>query len=548
MGKAVIGLALPLAAIFGFSSIYGIPRTVVLLHPILFFGGLAISRIVFRYLLVDILNSHRHNGEQRNVLIYGAGSSGQQLALSMRSEPSMNLMGFIDDNPNLAGQRLNEKPVFLGAKLEQVVAEQLVSDVLLAIPNASRLVQQAIIERLSKLPVKVKTLPSLSEMINGNISMNDLRAISVEDLLGRMTIKPDDTLMEQAVAGKTVVVTGAGGSIGSELCVQILKHKPLRIILAEISEVALYSIDQKLRDALIFDETAAVEIVAELVNVADREQIARLFRKWRPQIVFHSAAYKHVPLIEANPLSGIRNNIYGTLHTAVEAEAAGVEKFILISTDKAVRPTNIMGTTKRCCELILQAMAARGSDTKFSMVRFGNVLGSSGSVVPRFLQQIEAGGPVTLTDRKITRYFMTIPEASQLVIQAAGMADGGEVFLLDMGEPVRIADLAESMIHLSGRTLRTASHPDGDIEIIEVGLRPGEKLYEELLIGDNPKPSGHPKIMMASEHYLKWDELKKHIDELDTHLISGLAEPALIILKKLVPEFNHMIHERVSEN
>ncbi len=537
IAKAVAAFALPVVVLFGFYTIPGVPRTIALLHPILFFGLLVTSRIIMRYLLVDILSSHNYSGEQRNVLIYGAGSAGQQLASSMRTEPAMRLVGFVDDDHNVVGQRLNGQPVLPSTDLEDIIAREAVNDVLLAFPSVKRSAQKKIIERLSKLEVQVKILPSLSGIIDGTVTVDDLRAISIEDLLGRAAVEPDRNLMEQAVSGKTVVVTGAGGSIGSELCRQIAAYQPERLILAEASEIALYSIDQALRDLQEGLEHPEFEIVPMLVNVVEREQISRLFRKWKPQIIFHSAAYKHVPLVEANPLSGIRNNIFGTLNTALEAEAANVEKFILISTDKAVRPTNVMGATKRACELILQGISDRGSNTQFSMVRFGNVLGSSGSVVPRFMKQIEAGGPVTLTDRRITRYFMTIPEAAQLVIQAAGMAKGGEVFLLDMGKSVRIADLAVSMINLSGRSQRTAERPDGDIEIVEVGLRPGEKLYEELLIGDNAEPSSHPKIMMASENFLGWDALYAHLANLDEILEAGRSEPAVVELRKIVPEF-----------
>ncbi|NJM51852.1 MAG: polysaccharide biosynthesis protein [Sphingomonadales bacterium] len=539
IAKAVVGLSIPLIILYGFVTFSGVPRTVAVIHPIIFFGLLAISRIVMRYLLVDIVNAHHFEGQYRNVLIYGAGAVGKQLAASLATEPSMNLVGFIDDNPNIAGQKLNGKPVFFSSDLETLIAKNQISDVILAFPNAPRIVQQSVIERLSELKIKVQKLPSLSMLIEGSITVSDLKPISIEDLLGRMAIEPDNILMTGAVAGKTVVVTGAGGSIGSELCAQILAYNPVRIILAEISEASLYQVDQTLRDIQKQLGNLDTDIVAELVNVVERSQVSRLLAKWKPDIVFHSAAYKHVPLIEANPLSGIKNNIYGTLNLVFEAEAAGIKKFILISTDKAVRPTNIMGATKRVCELILQAMAARGSETKFSMVRFGNVLGSSGSVVPRFVAQIEKGGPVTLTDQRITRYFMTIPEAAQLVTQAAGMADGGEVFLLDMGEPVRIADLARTMIHLSGRSLRHDENPNGDIEIVEIGLRPGEKLYEELLIGSNSKPSSHPKILTATENHLDWTALEEHLDILNARIVAGDIQGSISILKNIVPEFNH---------
>lgn len=516
-------------------TITGVPRTIAILHPIIFFAGLALSRIVMRYILVDILNRHGYRGQHKNILIYGAGSAGQQLAASLRDEPSMHLVGFIDDNRNIAGQRLNGKPVHTGDALESLIKKYEVSDVLLAMPSIPKPVEKMIITKLSNIGVKVKKLPSLSNMVSGNITVSDLREISIEDLLGRSSVQADNMLMNDAVDGKIVLVTGAGGSIGGELCRQIMTCNPKQLILADVSELALYTIHQELRDAQPDD--AVLQIIPQLVNVADKSQIARLFRKNTPDIVFHAAAYKHVPLVEANPLAGIRNNIFGTLNTVLEAEAVGVPNFILISTDKAVRPTNVMGTTKRTCELILQAIVARGSKTNFSMVRFGNVLGSSGSVVPRFMNQIKAGGPVTLTDKRITRYFMTIPEAAQLVVQAAGMAKGGEVFLLDMGASVRIIDLAKSMISLSGLSLRSKDNPDGDIEIVEIGLRPGEKLYEELLIGNSPKETDHKQIMKANENYVEWNILETMLIDLERELAEGHATPAVAQLKRIVPEF-----------
>jgi len=536
--KASVIYALPLIIIFGFVTIAGIPRTIPILHPIIFLTGLALSRIVMRYILVDILNNYAYRGQQKNILVYGAGSAGQQLANSLRTEPAMHLVAFIDDNPNLVGQRLNNKPVYSGKEILRIIEKNAVSDVLLALPSVQRSVEQAIIGRLSHAAVKVQKLPSIGKLVSGNITVSDLRAVSIEDLLGRNSVQAENQLMEKAVDGKTVLVTGAGGSIGGELCRQIMTCAPKSIILAESNELALYTIHQELYDSYNEIGGNTIEIIPQLVNVADSSQMRRLFRKCMAEIVFHAAAYKHVPLVEANPLAGMRNNIFGTLNTALAAEAAGVKDFILISTDKAVRPTNVMGATKRTCELILQAIVERGSKTNFSMVRFGNVLGSSGSVVPRFLSQIKAGGPVTLTDKRITRYFMTIPEAAQLVVQAAGMAKGGEVFLLDMGQSVRIADLAESMIRLSGLTVKTDEKPDGDIEVVEIGLRPGEKLYEELLIGDDPKTTHHPKIMKANEKYLPWVELEKLLQDLEDNIDQGFATPSVELLKNIVPEFN----------
>ena len=538
LGKAVLIYGIPLIAIFGFWTVPGVPRTVSLLQPILFFCMLALSRIVMRYVLVDLLSMRGHGDKMKRILIYGAGNSGQQLASSFRGEGDMQLKGYIDDDMSLVGQKLNGVPVFSGQSLGKVLKDNHITDVLLAFPSASRTVRKAAVQRVSHYSVRVKTLPRLSHILDGKVSFDDLRDVSVEDLLGRSTVQPDISLMGSTITGKTIMVTGAGGSIGSELCRQILAQEPACLILAEISEVGLYLIDQELRETISRSGAkSTVRVLPELANAVDQHQMARLFRKWKPHTVFHAAAYKHVPLVEANPMSGIRNNVFGTLHTAIEAEKAGVGHFILISTDKAVRPTNVMGASKRTCELVLQALAAQGSKTRFAMVRFGNVLGSSGSVVPRFLRQIREGGPVTVTHRDITRYFMTIPEAAQLVIQAGAMAEGGEVYVLDMGESVRIIDLAESMINLSGRSVKNSNNPEGDIEITEVGLRPGEKLYEELLIGDNPEPTPHERIMKANEKMVSWDVLRQVLDNMNNALAAGDQEQAMSMLRDLVPEY-----------
>ncbi len=537
LAKATIAYAVPMVAIFGLYSFGGVPRTISVLQPILFFGMLALSRIVTRYLLVDILHVRQHRGETRNVIIYGAGNSGQQLARSLTGEASMRLRAFIDDDSSLVGQRLNGFPVLSAQNLESDLERLEVTDILLAFPNVRRSERIKIIRRLSHLRVRVKMLPRISHVLDEKVSISDLRDVSIEDLLGRDAVAPSSSLLGATITGKVVLVTGAGGSIGGELCRQILAQGPARLVLAEISEIGIYRIEQDLRENMSAPAMADGVIIPELVNVADRSQMARIYRKWKPDTVFHAAAYKHVPLVESNPLSGMRNNIFGTLYSSLEAEAGGVSNFILISTDKAVRPTNVMGATKRACELVLQALAHKSSDTRFAMVRFGNVLGSSGSVVPRFQKQIQDGGPVTVTHKDITRYFMTIPEAAQLVIQAGAMADGGEVYVLDMGDSVRIVDLAESMINLSGLTLKTHADTDGDIEIIEVGLRPGEKLYEELLIGNNPEPTSHRKIMKANEEMIEWPRLEILLNDLNERLRDGDVSNSLALLQEMVPEY-----------
>ncbi len=531
-------MAAALSLIFTFNPIQGVPRTIGVIHALIFATLLVLSRVVAGYALFDLLNQRRFEGQLSRVLIYGAGSAGRQLALSLRHEPGMALQGYIDDDPRLSGQRLDGVAIHASDEVGSLIARLEVDTVLLAIPRLSRQHRKAIVSKLENANVHVLTLPAMSDMIDGTVSVADLREIEIGDLLGRDAVPPNDLLLHRTITGRTVMVTGAGGSIGSELCRQIGTLGPTTIILVEMTEHALYSIEGELREA---QRTGRIDgqivIHAELGNVADAGTVRRMFDRWKPDTVFHAAAYKHVPLVEENVIAGMRNNIFGTLHCALEAERSGVQHFILISTDKAVRPTNVMGATKRTCELVLQALRAHHGNTKFAMVRFGNVLGSSGSVVPRFQRQIRDGGPVTLTHRDVTRYFMTIPEAAQLVIQAGAMAEGGEVYVLDMGDPIRIYDLAKTMINLSGLLVRDETNPDGDIEIREIGLRKGEKLYEELLIGNSPRETIHPRIMRANEDFLKWPELSLELERLDAVLADGDRIQALMLLSKLVPEY-----------
>lgn len=536
LAVACATLAVPLLIVFVIFRWPVVPRTLAILHPIIFLMLLASSRIMIRFILLDLLNII--STKARRVLVYGAGRAGQQLALSLRHETQVYLVGFVDDDLRLDGQRLDGIPVFDSKRLESLLADTDVDEVLLAIPSASRARRREIIERLQKTDVYVRSLPSLTHIIEGSVTVNDLREIQIDELLGREAVAPNQVLMGKTVVGKTVMVSGAGGSIGSELCRQILQCHPKKLILLEQSEFALYAIEQELR-GMVAATGHDTPLVLELANVAERSTMMRVYGYHRPDTVFHAAAYKHVPLVEANPVSGLRNNVMGTLHSVEAAEAHGVANFTLISTDKAVRPTNIMGASKRVCELILQARAAtRESSTTFSMVRFGNVLGSSGSVVPLFKAQIASGGPITITHRDITRYFMTIPEAAQLVIQATAMAKGGEVFVLDMGQPVRIVELARSMVRLSGLNVRDTEQPDGDIDIVETGLRPGEKLYEELLIGDNPEPTNHPRILRAQEKLWPWPEMKQALEQMDAVIRSSGDPGAMIrIIARLVPEY-----------
>ncbi len=431
------------------------------------------------------------------------------------------------------------------------------TQIFLAIPSVSQRRRNEVINELLPLHVQVRTLPGLADLASGKVTVSDLRELNIEDLLGREPVEPNPLMLAKNITGKLVMVTGAGGSIGSELCRQIINAQPTYLLLVELSEFALYEIHRELEAAvqemalLASDDSvdsisvAVPKLVPLLANVRDSHRMAEILRTWRPSTVYHAAAYKHVPLVEHNPAEGVKNNLQGTLVTATLAALHGVTDFVLVSTDKAVRPTNIMGTTKRLAEMVLQAKAASQalksgdvpSKTRFSMVRFGNVLGSSGSVVPLFRKQIAEGGPITLTDERMTRYFMTIPEAAQLVIQASAMAIGGDVFVLDMGQPVKILDLAKRMVELSGLTVLDSNNPMGDVEIQVTGLRPGEKLYEELLIGDNPLPTSHSRIMKAHEDFLPWDELESKLNILNGALESNNVPVIRSLLKELVPGY-----------
>jgi len=517
-------------------SLEGVPRTLGILQPLILFLMMIGSRIAVRFVLIDLIGRRAHDGAVRNVLIYGAGQAGRQIASSLRAEPTMNLVGFVDDDRPMVGQKLEGKPIFSRDTLGQTISERGVTDILLALPSASRRQRQSIVDSLQQFKIAVQTLPQLSELAQGHISVNDIRPLEIEDLLGRAPVAPNEGLLTRTIVGKSILVTGAGGSIGSELCRQIAKLDATTLVLYELNEFSLYKIEAELTALLATKDAKTPEIVPVLGSVCDAHKIAEVFTQYKIQTVYHAAAYKHVPLVEANPVEAIRNNVLGTYQIVTEAQKAGANDVILISTDKAVRPTNVMGATKRAAEQLLQCIASDEHDTRFSMVRFGNVLGSSGSVVPLFRQQIEAGGPITLTHKEITRYFMTIPEAAGLVLQAAGMAVGGEVFVLDMGRPVKIGELAKTMVQLSGLTLRDESNPDGDIAIEEVGLRPGEKLYEELLIGNSPQETAHPRIMMAQEAYANWSFIKPRLEELKTCRDS---QRAIEILSELVPEFDH---------
>ncbi len=515
VARAVCIYGLLYVSIFTAIGVAGVPRTVGIIQPILLLLFVGASRALARVWLGDQYQSILKRAARAKVLIYGAGNTGRQLAAAMGNSHEMQVIGFLDDDDRLHGHVLNGQPIYNPADLLSLVETLNVSNVLLAMPGLSRKRRNEIIGQIRTAHVSVRTLPSVTDLAQGRVKVSDLRELDIDDLLGRDPVSPNHILLAKNIVGKVVLVTGAGGSIGSELCRQIVAVGPAKLLLIEHSEFALYAIHQELAEKVA---ERGIVLVPLLASVQDAERLREIMATWHPDTVYHAAAYKHVPMVEHNPAEGVKNNVLGTLRTAQAAAASGVSDFVLISTDKAVRPTNIMGASKRLAEMVLQALAAGSSGTKFTMVRFGNVLGSSGSVVPKFRKQIREGGPITLTHPEITRYFMTIPEAAQLVIQAGAMAKGGDVFVLDMGESVKIMDLARRMIELCGLTVRDEENPEGDIEIAITGLRPGEKLYEELLIGDNPEPTNHPRIMKAHEEFRPWGDLATKLSALENAL------------------------------
>ena len=525
------------AAIFTAVGVDGIPRTIGLIQPLLLLMVVGGSRALARYWLGGMYQGLIKTADSSKVLIYGSGDAGRQLAGAFGNASKMQVVGFLDDDERLQGRVLNGLMIYPPEDLLDLVTTLGISDVLLALPSITRKRRNEILNQMLQAKVSVRTLPSVSELVEGKVSTSDLRELDIEDLLGRDPVEPVSTLMQKNIADKVVLVTGAGGSIGSELCRQIMRAKPNTLLLVEQSEYVLYSIHQEL---LALDENSLTKIVPLLGSVCDAERMRVIIGSWRPDTIFHAAAYKHVPLVEHNPVEGVKNNVFGTLTLAQTAIHFQVKDFVLISTDKAVRPTNIMGASKRLAEMVLQALDGgcrsqiHDFSTRFSMVRFGNVLGSSGSVVPKFRRQIKDGGPITLTHQDIERYFMTIPEAAQLVIQAGAMAEGGDVFVLDMGQPVKIFELAKRMIDLSGLTLRDENNPDGDIGIEIIGLRPGEKLYEELLIGNNPIPTKHERIMQAKEAVTSWIELEKKLAELSQALATQDVRQIKQLLAQIV--------------
>jgi FlaA1/EpsC-like NDP-sugar epimerase len=531
VANAILFYGIAYAVVFTVWGIEDVPRTIGLLQPIILFLLVGASRAAARVWLGGLYEVRLRQSALPRALIYGAGSAGRELASAMVNSHEIRVIGFLDDDHHLHGQLLNGLRIHDPSKLEVLIEQVGATDVLLAIPSASRQRRVEVLAQLKPYKLAVRTLPGLSDIATGRVTLADVRELDIDDLLGRAPVKHNGLLMNMNNRGKTVVVTGAGGSIGSELCRQLLETLPRRLLLVESNEHALYQVHRELVQSLqaadLSDAEAQFEIVPLLASVCDETRIEEIMGTWQPHTVYHAAAYKHVPLVEHNPAEGVHNNVWGTRVCAEAAIRNGVRNFVLISTDKAVRPTNIMGATKRLSEMLLQALSAvnpaaiaKGGAipsirTIFTMVRFGNVLGSSGSVVPLFREQIRDGGPLTITHPEITRYFMTIPEAAQLVIQAGAMGTGGDVFVLDMGQSVRIIDLARRMVELSGLTVKDEMNPNGDIEFKITGLRPGEKLYEELLIGDNPITTQHPRIMKAQEQFLPWATLESKLNTLD---------------------------------
>ena len=512
-------------------GIDGIPRSVILINwmlTIIVIGG---SRILARWIFtrLDPINLIL----KKNVIIYGAGSAGRQLSQALLLSGEYKHIAYIDDNLLIDKTYINNIPVFAFSKIQLLINNNDVDEVFLALPSISRRQKKEIIEKLNKFPLLVRSLPSVSALAQGKVKIDDLLEIEDSDLLGRVPVLANESLLKINIFDKVVLVTGAGGSIGSELCRQIISLKPKTLILFELSESSLYQIEQE----LLQSTDTNVKVLAILGSIRDKARLKKIFNRFQVQTIYHAAAYKHVPLVEFNQSEGVLNNTIGTMVVAEAAISANIENFVLISTDKAVRPTNTMGATKRIAELILQALAKQSHNTCFSMVRFGNVLGSSGSVIPTFRKQIKNGGPVTVTDKNIVRYFMSIPEAVELVIQSGAMSKGGEVFVLDMGSPVRIYDLAVKMIKMSGLKVCDEQNPEGDIEIAYTGLRPGEKLYEELLVGDNVSSTQNSLIMSAKEKMIDWDVLRPILNRLQESALSSDQSNIRSLLIEIVPEF-----------
>ncbi len=521
------------------SGMPGVPRSVIIINWLLLILLIGCTRALGRWWLTGSFSLASQAKAKSKVIIYGAGHAGVQIASVLSSGSEFQPIAFIDDNPALQGNYIEGYRVYPFRKLSSLIEDYEVKEVLMAMPSVSRSRRSQVITLLEPYPVHVTTVPGLHDLASGKLKADDIREVGINDLLGRTPVEPNQELLNANIKAKVVLVTGAGGSIGSELCRQIIRLNPRALILYERSEHDLYLIENEMLEmAQKLYPGTAIPITPILASILDQSRMKAVCKAFGVETIYHAAAYKHVPMVEKNPSEAVRNNVLGTYRVAQAAIRTGVETFVLISTDKAVRPTSTMGATKRFAEMILQQLAQRKrSVTRFTMVRFGNVLGSSGSVIPLFREQIKNGGPVTVTDAKIIRYFMTIPEAAQLVIQAGAMGEGGEVFVLDMGEPVKILEMAKRLIHLSGLEVKDDENSEGDIEIVYTGLRPGEKLYEELLIGENDLPTQHPLIMSANEEGLSWDALSKYLAQFEQAIESNDVEKSRELLVEAVKGF-----------
>ncbi len=537
------------------TKLENIPRTIGFIQPLLLFFAVGGSRALIRYWIGDLYKDRLKKLNLPKVIIYGAGNAGRELLQSLESNNEFKVSFFIDDDPDKHGRVLSGKKIYPPEYLNLLSNKKGISYLLLALPNIPSTLRKEIIKKVSKFNISVRTLPSLSDIATGKIRANELIELEIDDLLGRDKVIPNQDLMQKDIKSKVVLVTGAGGSIGSQLCLEIFKIKPKKLLILDSNEFSLYSILNKLN---LLNHSNLVEIIPLLTSIQDQKSIENILTTWQPCTVYHAAAYKHVPIVEHNLAEGVKNNVFGTLILAKASLKTGVDNFVFISTDKAVRPTNVMGATKRLGEICLQSLFAKKNKnqfTKFSMVRFGNVLDSSGSVIPKFRNQIMQRLPVTVTDPQITRFFMTIKEAAELVIQAGAMSQGGDVFVLDMGEPIKIYDLAKKMIQLYGLKIKDKDNPNGDIEILITGLRPGEKLYEELLLENNPLKTLHPKIFKTQEDFIPWIQLKTEINNLESYIQDNDLNNIVQILKKLVEGYkpsgeiaDNIFNEKVRNN
>ena len=535
--------------VIGVFSISGVPRSIGVLQPMLLFFAIITSRLGVKYILSNNF-SYEKSSNKKNVLVYGAGESGRQLVIALENSPEFKVVGFLDDNDQLHRQVLLGQTIYASSKLEKLIQTKDIHFVFLALPTVGRSKRNQIIEKLNQYKISVKTLPSISEIVDGRITISDIKDLNIDDLLNRDEVKADITLLNKNINSKTVLVTGAGGSIGSELCRQIIRLKPNKLLLLELNEFALYKIHGELKN---YDNN--LKIISLLANAQYQSKLETIFETFKVDTVYHAAAYKHVPLVEENICEGVKNNVFSTLAVAKASVIKKVSNLVLISSDKAVRPTNIMGASKRLAELCMQGIYKQTKDisTHFSIVRFGNVLESSGSVIPKFKNQIKEGGPVTLTHKDVTRYFMTVTEAAQLVIQAGAMGKNSEVFVLDMGESIKIKDLIYKMINLSGLSVKNNRNSTGDIEVQITGLRPGEKLYEELLIGDNPQKTTHSKIKKINDPYIPFNQLEVDLNNLKSLLDNNKVNEVKNLLDKLLKLYksnskivDHIYNEQLS--